>query len=281
MATKAGGHALEWTSGETRVVVELIPLEVLGALMRLRTRVLQRIDALAARDAEHPSRCAEWRAVDVVNHLADTTGWAAAVTAAAAHGAPTTVFEGFHVRRTPKQLTDAGPRDLDAARARLHTAMAESLGQVAEVVAVRDKLTDTPLGPQPFPVAACHVLWDTWLHERDLCLPLGIEPPQHEDEIRLSAIYTLRLVGLCVAMARRELSATLRLHGATEVTLRLDASAALTAVRVVDDAAPQLSGDAATVIDALSGRGDIDAAVEGPAELRTAFRPLCALLAGD
>jgi uncharacterized protein (TIGR03083 family) len=274
-----GEHALEWTSGESRVVLDLVPMEVLGALMRLRTRLLQRIDALPAGAAEHPTRCAEWRAVDVVNHLSDTTHWAAEVTAAAAQGRSSDVFTGFHVRRTPKQLTDAASRDLDAARARLHEAMDRSLGQVAEVMAALDKLTATPLGPQPFAVAALHGLWDTWLHERDLLLPLGVEVPQHEDEVRLSALYTLRLVGLCVAMAGDQLSATVQLRGATAARLRLDASPALTAVRA-GDGEPQIHADAATLVDVLSGRGDVDAALDGPAELRAGLSGLRPLLAG-
>ena len=274
-----GAHALEWTSGDTRVVLDLVPIEVLGALMRLRTRVLASVDALPIDAAEHPTRCAEWTVVDVVNHVADTTGWATEVTDAAARGRDTAIFDGFHVRDTPKRLTDAAVHDLDAARARLHAEMRRSLAQVAEVVAVANGMAATPLGPQPFPVAALHVLWDTWLHERDMLLPLGRAVPQHEDEVRLCALYTLRLVGLCAAMGRREVSATIALQGATEVTLRLDASPSLTSVRVSNEAA-QLHGDAARVIDALCGRDDVDAALDGPAELRAALSPLRALLAG-
>lgn len=280
MAAPPGTHALEWTSGDNRVVLDLIPVEVLGALMRLRTRLLDRVDRLPAEAAEHPTRCAEWTAVDIVNHVADTTGWAATVITAAATGASSGLFAGFHVRNTPKGLTDAASRDLDAARARLHAEMAASLAQVPQVAALGDAPTETPLGPQPFPVAALHVLWDTWLHERDLFLPMGVEPPQHEDETRLCALYTLRMVGLCVAMARQEVSATVRLHGATAVTLRLDASPALTSVRLAPDATPDVTADAAALVDALTGRGDVDAALDGPAELRAALSPLRGVLAG-
>jgi uncharacterized protein (TIGR03083 family) len=274
------GHLLEFTSGGARVVLDFLPVEALGALMRLRTRLMRTIDTLPLDAAEQPSRCADWRVVDVVNHLADATTWAAQVTAAAAEGRPSAVFAGFHVRATPRQLTEAAPRDLDAARARLHEAMAASLGQVAEVVAARDRPTETPLGPQPFPVAALHVLWDTWLHERDICIPLGIDAPEHEDETRLAAIYSLRLLGLCVAMAGREASAALRLHGATGITLQFDASASLTSVRIDPTATAQLSGDAATVVDAITGRGDLDAALHGPAEQRASLAALRPLLAG-
>jgi len=278
-----GEHALEWTSGDARVVVDLVPIEVLGALARLRTRLLQSIDALPLGEAEHATRCDEWRAVDLVNHLADTTHWATEVIAAAAEHRASVIFEGFHVRATPKQLTDAAPRDLDAARARLHQAMEANLHQVAEVVGLQERPTMTPVGPQPFPVAALHVLWDTWLHERDLLLPLGVQVPEHEDETRLAAVYTLRLIGFALAMMGRELSVALRLHGATECLLRLDATRGRTSVRVVetvDGATPELSGDAATVVDALTGRGDLAAALDGPEELRRALSPLRRFLAG-
>lgn len=264
---------------QPRRALDVLPLEVLGAFNRLCARLVERIDALPDGVAEQPTRCADWRAVDLVNHLADTTSWATEVTTAAAEQRETTIFAGFHVRRTPKQLTDAQPRDLAAARARLHANIAANLALVPEIVRLGNGLCQTPLGPQPFPVAALHAMWDTWLHERDLLIPLGIDPPQHEDEVRLCALYSLRLLGLFVAMSGQELSVTLRLHGATETTLRLDATPQLTAVRVVDDPTPQLSGDAAAAVDALTGRGD-PAALEGPAELRAALSPLRAVLAG-
>jgi uncharacterized protein (TIGR03083 family) len=278
-----GTPLLEWTAAGSRVALEVIPFEVLGALNRLRTRLMQGIDALTPEQAEAPTRCAEWRAVDLVNHLCDTTGWAVDAITAAAESRSTALFDDFHVRATPKQLTDGADRRLDAARARLHEIMAANLRQVPGVVAVRDRLTDTPIGPQPFPVAAQHVLWDTWLHERDLLIPLGIQPPQHEDEVRLSAIYTLRMIGYMTGMLGRELSVALRLHGATSVTLQLDAGRGSTVVRILEsagDATRALSGDAATIVDALTGRGDIAAALDGPQEMREALGSLARALAG-
>jgi uncharacterized protein (TIGR03083 family) len=279
-----GVRGLEWSSGHSRVALDVIPLEVLGALSRLRTRFMQCIDALPRDSAETPTRCNEWRVVDVVNHLADTTGWASDAISAAAEGRHSDLFgAGFDVRATPKALTDAVARDLDSARARLHAAMAANLGQVGEVVALRDRMTDTPLGPQPFPVAALHVLWDTWLHERDLLLPLGVEVPEHEDEVRLCAVYTLRMIGLAQVWRGRSLSVALRLHGATEQTVRLDATPQATEVRIVDAVAadtPVFRGDAATAVDALTGRGDLDAALQGPQEERRALSVLGRFLAG-
>lgn len=280
--------AVEWNSAEGRVALDVVPLEVLGALTRLRVRLLQRIDAIPQADAEMPTRCTEWRAVDLVNHLADTTEWGSdAIAAALAGRGSTDTFAGFHVVTTPKQLTDAAPRDLDLARARLHKAMDANLRQVPGAVALVDRLTPTPLGPQPFSVAALHVLWDTWLHERDLFLAEDAAgaPPQHEDEVRLCALYTLRLLGLMQAVFQRERTIVVQLHGATGATLRLDSRAGETLVRVidageVDDTTPTLHGDAATVVDALTGRGDIATALEGPAEARRGLSPLSRFLRG-
>jgi hypothetical protein len=275
---------LEWTGNDGRVTLDLRPLEAYGALARLRTRLLQRIDALSAGEAELPTRCSEWRVVDVVNHLADTTGWATTAIDATLAGRPGSgVWDRFDVVATPKSLTDAAPRDLDAARARLHEAMAANMRQITAVLPVRERLTDTPLGPQPFPVAVTHVLWDTWLHERDLCLPRCEAVPQHEDEVRLCAIYTLRLLGVMFALRRRARSLVLRLHGGTETALRLDVGDGETRVRAVDsvdDGTPVLSGDAAGAIDALSGRGDLAAALQGPDGIRAELSPLGRYFAG-
>jgi uncharacterized protein (TIGR03083 family) len=275
--------ALEWRSGDTRIALDILPLEVLGALNRLRTRLLQSIDNLTPAQAEAQTRCDTWRAVDLVNHLADTTAWATESIAAATENRTTSIFDGFNVRDTPKRLTDNAPRDLDTARARLHAAMADNMRQVPAALALHDRLSPTPLGPQPFPVAALHVMWDTWLHERDLLLPLGITPPPHEDEVRLCVIYTLRVVGFMTALRGRELSATLQLSGATDITLRLDVDAKQTLVAIVDNQPADdatLHADAATIVDALTGRGDIATALQGPPELRNALGALARVFAG-
>jgi hypothetical protein len=273
---------LEWSGGDGRVALDVVPLEVLGALTRLRLRLLRRIDALPASDAELPTRCTEWRAVDLVNHLADTTQWASDALAAAAAGQTSIeIFAaGFDPVATPKRLTDAVARDLDQARARLHAAIDANLRQVPGGVLLLDRPTPTPLGPQPLPVALLHLLWDTWLHERDMFLG---SVPEQEDEVRLCAIYTLRMLGLMFALRRRERSLLVELRGATDVSLRLDVRGGETVVRgvdSVDDGVPILRGDAATVVDALTGRGDVDAALDGPAEARRGLSSLSRLLAG-
>lgn len=277
---------LEWSGGEGRVALDVVPLEVFGALTRLRLRLLRRIDALPASDAELPTRCSEWRVVDLVNHLADTAQWATdALDAAAAGETSIAIFAAnFDPVATPKRLTDAVSRDLDQARTRLHALIDAGLRQVPGGVLLLDRPTPTPLGPQPFPVAVLHLLWDTWLHERDMFLAGGgASIPEHEDEVRLCAIYTLRMLGLMFALRGRERALVVELHGATDVWLRLDVRSGETVVRCVDSAdddALILRGDAATVVDALTGRGDVDAALDGPAEARRGLRSLSRLLAG-
>jgi hypothetical protein len=96
-------------------------------------------------------------------------------------------------------------------------------------------------------------------------------------------IYTLRVVGFMTALRGRELSATLQLSGATDVTLRLDVDAEQTLVAIVDNQSASdatLHADAATIVDALTGRGDIATALQGPPELRNALGALARVFAG-
>jgi hypothetical protein len=43
-------------------------------------------------------------------------------------------------------------------------------------------LAESPLGAVPIRLLMSHALWDSWAHERDILLPLGMEPTVVADE---------------------------------------------------------------------------------------------------
>lgn len=103
-----------------------------------------------------------------------------------------------------------------------------------------------------------HALWDSWVHERDILLPLGIDPVEEPDEIEACLRYVAAL-GPAFALTRDP--------GATGVLQ----------VRATDpdhSFVVQVDGHAAV----RTGGGDADATVTGPAvELLESFsvrRPL-------
>jgi len=202
-------------------------------------------------------------------------------------GERTGVFDGFDPRSTPKRLTDTADRDPATARQRLVAAIEAMLpglemldGEGAMI------LTESPLGRQPLAVSTQHLLWDTWLHERDLLLPLGHSLPELEDEVRLCAVYSLRMAGGITQLFQQEARVPVILHGAWNGAMLLEVRGGDMSVRQLDAAeageiGPHLRGDAVTAIDALCGRGDLEAALQGPDELRSALSSLRMVLAGS
>ncbi len=116
--------------------------------------------------------------------------------------------------------------------------------------------TEATPGLLPIRVVAHHALWDSWVHERDIALPLGAAPPAEPDEVGSSLRYA---AALSTALA---IGAGPAVYGSFEVeasdpsmVCRLEVGATVT----VQDGpaargAPCLRGDAATLVDALSLR---------------------------
>ena len=104
----------------------------------------------------------------------------------------------------------------------------------------------------PWWVSALHIFFDSWVHERDALLPLGIEVPVVEDEARPVATY---VVGLAATLA------------STPITT------VIAGVRVcVGDGPPEVEPERdvhlddreiADAIDALCGRGSLHSALRG------------------
>ncbi len=142
-----------------------------------------------------PSRCAEWSVQDVVAHLVGVNAfWQAAVTAGLA-GSPTRILTGFDPAATPPLMV-APMRALSPAEV-LDQFVASNEGFLATLDGLDDAswstAAETPAGHVPIRLLAHHALWDSWIHERDVALPLGLTPPVESDELRSSLHYAAAL----------------------------------------------------------------------------------------
>jgi hypothetical protein len=54
-------------------------------------------------------------------------------------------------------------------------------------------VAESPLGEVPIRLLMSHALWDSWVHERDILIPLGIEPAVIADEVVASLRYVAAL----------------------------------------------------------------------------------------
>jgi uncharacterized protein (TIGR03083 family) len=154
-------------------------------MLRQRRRLVALLRDLPEADWHRPSRCAGWTVQDVVSHLTSTNGfWALSIRAGLA-GEPTRYLAAFDPVASPAQLVDQAQG----------TAVADTLADLATSVAALEDavgelgdagwsmLAEAPPGHLPIRLLADHALWDCWVHERDIALPLGLDPVVDADEV--------------------------------------------------------------------------------------------------
>jgi uncharacterized protein (TIGR03083 family) len=154
-------------------------------VVQQRQRLEGLLDDLAADEWQHPSRCEGWTVQDVVAHLISTNHfWALSITQARA-GDPTRFLASFDPVASPAELVDSRrgtpPEETcDALRA-------SDAGLFAAIEALDDDgwdaIGEAPPGHVPVRLVADHALWDSWVHERDILVPLGREPVEDEREV--------------------------------------------------------------------------------------------------
>jgi hypothetical protein len=212
---------------------------LVDALYQARRRGLDRLRRLRADGWAAPSRCAGWSVLDVAEHLVEMTRSQPA--------GPGELFDPAAARRgRPATRTPAG----------VVTEMA--LAVEAEYRALLTRAI--PDGDRPsadgwhWSLDVAYRLWDAWLHERDICLPLGLRTRATSGETRLVTLFSILYAAQTAAEVEGRASVRLTLTGAVQgsfvAVATADGATALTA-----PSPSPLEGDAATVLDALAGRG--------------------------
>jgi hypothetical protein len=121
---------------------------------------------------------------------------------------------------------------------------------------------EAPPGHVALRVAALHALWDAWVHERDVMIPLGLPVDDEADELELILRYAAGLSSAFYA-ARGSTQTGSFVVEASDPRLRLEVHAG-PVVRVTDadkDGDAALTGRAADLIDALSYRAPLNHAL--------------------
>ena len=152
---------------------------------RQSTRLFDILSSLDEEAWSSPSRCAGWSVADVITHLDSTHGFWIASLAAGLAGEPSEYLAGFDPVATPPQINDSiGELEPAVLLERFH---ASTTGLASTAASIADSqwplLAETPVGHLPLDAMLLHALWDAWIHERDILLPLGIEATVESDEV--------------------------------------------------------------------------------------------------
>lgn len=169
-------------------------------VMRQRRRLEALLRDLSAEDWHRPSRCAGWTVQDVITHLSSTNSfWAFSIGAGLA-GEPTRFLATFDPVASPAQMVDKVRGT--PVRQTLDEFVAGNDALAAVIDGLDEDgwatLAEAPPGHLPIQLVADHALWDSWVHERDVALPLDQQPVVEADEVRCCLRYG---VGLGLAFA--------------------------------------------------------------------------------
>lgn len=174
----------------------------IGALaIRQRRRLAATLATLDDDQWAHPSRCSGWSVRDVVVHLEGTNPFWAFSMEAGVRGDPTRFLATFDPVASPAQMVAAAPATTNGELCERFAASVEAFVSTIESLDAGGwaALAEAPPGHISVNALVHHALWDSWVHERDVMLPLGLSPEESADEIVASLRYVAAL-GPALAM---------------------------------------------------------------------------------
>jgi uncharacterized protein (TIGR03083 family) len=237
------------------------PDDQLAPVLRQRGRLQAMLVDLGDDDWSSASRCDGWTVQDVVAHLVGVNFFWHASVRAGLGGTPTRVLAGFDPATTPASMV-AAMRELAPSEIldQFVTSNEAFLGVLTELDDTGwTTLAESPAGHVPIRLVAHHALWDCWIHERDIALPLGLTPPAEPDEVGSSLRYAAAVSPALAIGNGRALAGRFAVE-ATDPTLCCLLSVG-DSVAVQDGNAapgvPCLRGDAVTLVEALSIRAPL------------------------
>lgn len=200
---------------------------------------------------------------DVAAHLVGVNRfWSLSVRSGLA-GAPTRYLTAFDPVATPQLM-------VEPMRALSHAAILsdyiESLDDLAAAFDGVDGdswslLAEAPPGHVALQTLALHALWDGWVHERDIVLPLALTPVEEADEVRACLLYAAILGPTISAATGSSRSGTLVVKAERPTIDFVVAVGDCVVARPrtpEDPAAPELRGPAVDLIEGLSLRVPLD-----------------------
>jgi uncharacterized protein (TIGR03083 family) len=233
--------------------------------VRQRRRLAGILGALSDEQWNASSRCEGWSVKDVIAHLNGTNQYWAVSIGAGVAGEPTRYLETFDPVKTPAQMVD-GVRAMTPTE--VLAQYLESVDMLEQAVTGLDEaawsmLAEAPPGHIAARAVALHALWDSWIHERDIVIPLGIPPVVEDDEL-IACLYYAAAIGPAFTATRGSTREGTLIVSATnpDVSFVVDAGS----VVVVRDESPsdkgaRLTGDAIALLEGLSFRGPLDHAL--------------------
>ena len=158
------------------LVIDEDPGAPARAWLSQRARLRAWLAALPDATWSSPTRCDEWDVTHLVRHLASGSQFLGYALHVAAAGMPSSLLRDFDTHTTVQaaaaMLGDLTPADARAALASADASVERELSAVAGDGWLA--LAEAPTGHLPAYLSVSHFLFDSWVHEYDLMLPMGL-----------------------------------------------------------------------------------------------------------
>jgi uncharacterized protein (TIGR03083 family) len=227
-------------------------------VIRQRNRLTGALAQLSPEEWASPSRCERWSVQDVAEHLAGVNQFWLLSIGAGLRREPTRLLRSFDPVKVPAAMVESARGAAPAATLEKLAASNAELASLLGSMSDSDwaKAAEAPPGHIAVRAVCAHALWDAWIHERDVLLPLGRDQQIEPDEVTTALIYAAALGpsfylssgqarsgSLAVQVCRPDLSFTVEVGH--QATVRVGASTDATAV---------VAGEAVDLLEGLSGR---------------------------
>ncbi|HYO00638.1 MAG TPA: maleylpyruvate isomerase family mycothiol-dependent enzyme [Mycobacterium sp.] len=245
-------------SGPPILTIDGDPSDVLGPLVGQRRRLASTLATLTDQQWHAQSRCEAWTVRDVVAHLAAINPLFVKSAIAGLEGNPTRLMQYFDPAVTPPQMVDAMSALSPSEVLDLFVTSNDDLFSVVQNLddAGWSTLAESPPGDVSIRLLMSHALWDGWVHERDILLPLGMEPTVVAEEVTASLRYVAALSPAFAFGAGRAYAGKFGIRATDPDFDRVIDVADSVAVRAVEvaEGVPVLRGSAVELAEALSTR---------------------------
>jgi uncharacterized protein (TIGR03083 family) len=253
--------------GPTILSIDGPPGDLLQPFTRQRRRMLAMLEAMSDQQWTVESRCDGWTAREVAAHLVTVNSfWHASIVAGLA-GTPTRMLAGFDPAASPPVMVDwmsaLSHRDvLDQFTATTDTLL-NTVAELDEQGWVTS--AEAPAGVIAIRALVQHALWDSWIHERDIAIPLGIATPAEPDEVRACLQFAAAISPALGIGLGLDPSCTLAVEAVDpHIQFVLHVGDAVRVFDRADPALPCLRGDAVELVEALTLRAPMPSST--PAE---------------
>ncbi|MGK2950533.1 MAG: maleylpyruvate isomerase N-terminal domain-containing protein [Acidimicrobiales bacterium] len=205
------------------------------------------------------SRCDGWSVQDVAAHLVSTNQFWAFSLGSALAGQPTRFLSTFDPVSSPMDLVEAVRAQSSAEVLDQLVATNDALAEAVTGLDAEgwDTIGEAPPGHVPLRAVVLHALWDCWVHERDIALPLGLTPIEDADEIAAILGYAAALgpaFGITRGTTRQGAISIDTVDPSVRVVVEVGASLLVRSGDAPEDAL-RLGGAAVELLEALSVRG--------------------------